>query len=90
MRSTRPGNQRTVPITGDRQERIFLSQKVWDHDWTDLPASFRRSAEMEGACGLHGMSGAEHVTSNAIIQGEMPVLTMLSVFCIRNRKCLSD
>ena len=23
----------------------ILSQKVWDHDWTDLPASFRRSAE---------------------------------------------
>ena len=23
----------------------ILSQKVWDHDWTNLPASFRKLAE---------------------------------------------
>ena len=23
----------------------ILSQKVWDHDWTNLPTSFRKSAE---------------------------------------------
>lgn len=40
----RPGNQRQYRLLGIARTHI-LSQKVWDHDWTDLPASFRRSAE---------------------------------------------
>ena len=41
----------------------ILSQKVWDHDWTNLPESFRKSAEGKVQRTVRNvMHRAEHLT----------------------------
>lgn len=44
MRSTVREVKDSTDYLGIARTHI-LSQKVWDHDWTNLPASFRKSAE---------------------------------------------
>ncbi len=44
MRSTVRAIKDSTDYWGIARTHI-LSQKVWDHDWTDLPVSFRASAE---------------------------------------------